>query len=394
MIRQLIFIASCSFFIATSNGQELRQGKVFTPEEGQADLEKRAVEYTDQKTWTAKAKKIRKGILKGTELWPLPKKTPLNPQRRLAKKNDRYLVEKVAFESLPGFFVTGNLYLPVEQKNMPLVLCPHGHWKGEKLIEHGRFREDMQKRCGAMARMGCAVFAFDSIGFGESKQLGWEHLFDDKVLKLHLWNGLRSLDFVCSLKGGDHSRILVTGASGGGTMTMQLAAIDKRVTMSVPCAMVSSYFYGGCNCESGMPIHARPHHETNPVEIAAVIAPRPMLVISDGGDWTARTPQDVFPHLKRIYRFFDRESSIENSHFPEGKHDYGFEKRQALYDFMAKHWKLDRIQADEEKVPLIPADQLRVFDLNHPCPPTATKPNTMPGFVKEIASQQSDHPSK
>lgn len=394
MVRQFISLGLGALIVATANGHELRQGKVFTPEEGKADLLKRAEEYTDLKSWTAKADKIREGILKGTELWPLPKKTPLNPKRSLAKKADGYQVENVAFESLPGFFVTGNLYLPTKQTNMPMVLCPHGHWKGEKLIEHGRFREDMQKRCGAMARMGCAVFAFDAIGFGESKLLGWEHLFDDKVLKLQLWNGIRSLDFLCSLKGGDHNRILVTGASGGGTMTMQLAAIDKRVTMSVPCAMVSSYFYGGCNCESGMPIHVRPGHVTNPVEIAAVIAPRPMLVISDGGDWTAHTPQDVFPHLKRIYRFYDRESSVENAHFPEGKHDYGFNKRQALYNFMAKHWKLGRLLADEKNVPIIPANQLRVFDQTHPLPPTATKPNTMPGFVKNTAPQRSRLPSK
>lgn len=365
-----------------SSAQDLRQGHVFTPEEGKADLATRAKAYGDREAWEEKATRIRRGILEGAELWPLPCKGALNPIRHSPKRMDGYQVENVAIESLPGLFVTGNLYLPDDRSNMPLVLCPHGHWQGDDIAQHGRFREDMQKRCGALARMGCAVFAFDGIGFGESMKLGWDHKFEGPVLKMQLWNAIRVLDFMWELDGADHSRVLVTGASGGGTLTMQLAAIDDRVTMSVPCAMVSSYFYGGCNCESGMPVHVRPGHVTNPVEIAAVIAPKPMLVISDGGDWTAHTPDDVFPHLQRIYGFYDKVEEVGNAHFPEGKHDYGREKRDALYDFVFRKWKLDRDRADEDAVKIIGAKDLLVFDAEHPVPANAVKVNQVPVFAK------------
>ena len=362
---------------------ELRQGRVFTPEEGKEDLAKRSAEYSNREEWEEKAAKIRRGILEGAELWPLPEKSDLSPVRHSAKKMNGYLVENVAIESLPGLFVTGNLYLPDERRDMPIVLCPHGHWQGDDLLMHGRFREDMQKRCAVLARMGCAVFAFDGVGFGESMQLGWEHKFDARVLKMQLWNAIRVLDFMTTLEGADDSRVLVTGASGGGTLTMQLAAVDDRVSMSVPCAMVSSYFYGGCDCESGMEVHVRPGHVTNPVEIAAVIAPKPMLVISDGGDWTAHTPDDVFPHLRRIYGFFGQRDKVENAHFPDGKHDFGEDKREALYDFVGRMWNLDADRVDESVVEIIEGNALRVFDDRHPVPLRALKPNVVPDFGNE-----------
>ena len=351
---------------------------MFKPEAGAADLAERAAEYSDRDQWEAKAAKIRRGILEGARLAPLPERTPLNPIRRPPRRQDGYSVENVAIESLPGFLVTGNLYLPDDRDKMPLMLCPHGHWRGDDLSAHGRFREDMQKRCGAMARMGCAVFAWDAVGFGESEALGWQHDFHDEVLRLQLWNAIRALDFLFGLEGADPTRVGVTGASGGGTLTMQLAAVDGRVTLSAPCAMVSSYFYGGCDCESGMPIHVRPGHVTNPVEIAAVVAPKPLLVISDGGDWSDRTPEVVFPHLRRIYGFYGREDRVENAHFPEGKHDYNVDKRRPLYAFLARHWGLDAGRADESKVAVLPAGELRVFDDAQPLPAGALKPNTPP----------------
>jgi len=352
-------------------GQELRQGEVFTPEEGAADLSTRAAEYPDRKAWEAKAAAIRKGILEGAKLSPLPEKTPLTPIRRGRQVMDGYSVENVAIAAWPGFWVTGNLYLPEQRESMPIMLSPHGHWRGEKLEEHGRFREDVQMRCAAMARMGCVVFAWDAVGFGESGEMGWNHDHDPEVLRIQLWSAVRALDFLWDLEGLDRRRAGITGASGGATLAMQLAAIDDRISLSVPCAMMSSYFYGGCDCESGMPIHVRPGHVTNPVEIGAVIAPKPMLVISNGSDWTAHVPEDVMPHLKRIYGFFGREEWVENAHFPEGEHDYNAAKRVPLYGFLAKHWKLDVGKADESKIRLLPAESLRVFPAGEK-PPVGT----------------------
>lgn len=372
MKTPVLFLAAC-----LAHGAELRQGRFHTPEEARAEMEARWKDYGTREKWERRAEDIRRGILEGAGLHPLPEKRVAPDARRHSKREmDGFTVENVALETAPGFFVCGNLYLPSgPDGKMPVVLSSHGHWPGEP-IAHGRFQEMTQLRCATLARMGCAVFAWDMVGHGESAIAGWKHGADPQELRLQLWNSIRVLDFMLSLPGADPARVAVTGESGGATQAFLLAAVDGRVTASIPCVQVSAWFYGGCACESGLPIHVRPTHVANNAEIAATFAPKPLLVISDGGDWTRDTPDLEYPHIKRIYGLFGRKDAVRNAHFPDEGHDYGPSKRHALYEFVAATFQLDGSKADETKVKILPGEQLRAFDETHPHPENEIPPNS------------------
>ncbi|MBO0933496.1 alpha/beta hydrolase [Fibrella aquatilis] len=363
-------VLMCLVVVAQPNAAQpdLRQGKYYSEKKGARQLRKTARLYTDRSSWETQAALIRQGLREGMELPAQPAFAPLQPIRHSLRTMNGYTVENVAFESLPGIFVTGNLYRPLNQAGkLAAVLCPHGHAKEQ----NARFAEQTQQRCATMARMGAVVFVYDMLDYGDSKQC--IHKLP-KALKLQALNGIRALDFLTSLPDVDTARVGMSGESGGGTQTFLLAALDNRVKVSVPVVMVSSYFFGGCACESGMPIHKRPTHETNNVELAALAAPRPLLLVSDGGDWTKNTPTVEYPFVQRIYGFYGATANVENVHLATEKHDYGPGKRAAAYRFLAKHLGLDlnRIltngQIDESPNTLLTPTDLAVFSLEHPRP--------------------------
>lgn len=350
---------------------DLCQGAYFTEAEGAAALKTFAQTHHDRASWEARAKLIRQGIREGMQLPDKPKFAPLQAVRHSLKKMNGYTVENVYFESIPGIFVTGNLYRPLNiAGKIPAVLCPHGH----AAKEDARFVEQTQQRCATMARMGAVVFVYDMLGYGDSKQTS--HKIPE-ALKLQTLNGMRSLDFLTSLPEVDKNRVAMSGESGGGTQTFLLTALDQRIKVSVPVVMVSAHFFGGCTCESGMPIHKRPTHQTSNVELAALAAPRPMILISDGKDWTKNTPDVEFPYIQAIYDYYGAKDRVENVHLPMEGHDYGPSKRAAAYRFLAKELKLDlnRVmkngQIDESSNKLLEPTDLAVFDAAHPRPARA-----------------------
>lgn len=184
----------------------LCQGAYYTEAEGKAALKNFASNYNDKNSWEKRAGLIRKGINQVAGLSSLPMQTPLRPIIHSRKVYDGYTVENLAFESLPGFFVTGNLYRPVQnQSSYAAILSPHGH--GPDL----RFKEDVQKRCAGLARMGAIVLAYDMVGYGDANQCSHKH---PHALTLQIQNSKRALDFLISLPGVDPKRIGVTGESG------------------------------------------------------------------------------------------------------------------------------------------------------------------------------------
>jgi hypothetical protein len=334
---------------------------------------------TTPEAWEGRAKQIRSQILRGTGLEPFPEKCPLNPIFGEKRTFDGYQVENVAFESLPGVYVTGSLYSPTKVKGMPAgILSPHGHWLNNE--DYGRYRPDVQKRCAAMARMGAIVFSYDMVGYGQLAEFGWQHKHP-KTMKLQIWNGIRSIDFMISM-GVNPDQIGCTGASGGGTQTFHIAAVDPRIYVSVPVVMVSYRHFGGCICELGMPIHENKDFKTNNVEIAACIAPNPLLLVSVGTDATETTPEIEYPLIKYIYGLFGKSELVENAHLPNDQHGYDYNKRAAVYPFLAKHLSLDLSKAmnpdrtlKEEGIVIEEFEDLYIFDENHPLPDNAIRNN-------------------
>lgn len=373
-IRKIILITVFLALFLHSPGKAqdsmLCTGAHWTEDEANLMMKKFEYSWGNLPSWEARADMIRRGIREGMQLDRMPAITgQFNPVIHSRRSMDGYTVENIAIESFPGFWITGNLYMPSRPKEKnPAVLCPHGH--GPNM----RFTEMMQKRCAALARMGAVVFAYDMIGYGESLQVNHKMPI---ALLLQTWNSRRVLEYLISRPDVDPDRIGMTGCSGGGTQTFMLAALYDRIRVSVPVVQVSAHFFGGCVCESGMPVHRSDHHQTNNVEIAALCAPRPMLLISDGADWTRNTPRVEYPYIRQVYSLYDAEHRVENVHFPAGRHDYGYEKRAAMYPFMAHHLGLNlrALPYDngvgEDFVKVLPMEALKVFDARHPLPADA-----------------------
>ncbi len=382
LVVLLLFGTTLKTTAQTREKPTLCVGQYQTPEEGKQQLERFAKSYNNVDEWEARAKNTREGILKGAELFPMPAHGYQNKIYRNYREYEGYSVINVAFESQPGVYATGSLYKPlIIDGKIPAILCPHGHWNVDG--DYGRYRPDMQKRCATLAKMGAVVLSIDMVGYGEMREAGWIHKHE-KALKQQLWNSIRAVDFLSSLPEVDTKRIGVTGASGGGTQSFLLAAVDDRIAVSVPVVMVSASFFGGCVCESGMPIHKSASHETNNADIAALTAPRPQLIISDGKDWTKNVPDIEFPYIQNVYKLYGKEDLVENVHFANEGHDYGFTKRKAMYPFMAKHLGLDiskvedkNGEIDESGVVIEEPYQMHIFNSTFPFPLNMVRQNDL-----------------
>ena len=330
------------------------------------DQEQTPPEFATREEWLARAHELRTRIMVSAGLEPLPARTPLDPRLSPPLTRDGYTVRNVSLETLPGFYLTGNLYRPLGiDPPFPAILGPHGHWKNGRL-EHSEL-SSVPGRAINLARRGAVVFTYSMIGYEENKDL-IPHRFDEPryqlwgfgPLGLQLWNSLRALDFLISMTDVDPGRIGMTGASGGGTQTFLLMAVDPRIAVAAPVNMISAHYQGGCICENAPLLRL----DLVNTEIGAMMAPRPLMLVSTSGDWTSKTPDVEFPAIRSVYRLFGAEERVANAHF-DYPHNYNRDSREAVYGWFGK-WLWGEERFREEPFQVEPTDALKAV---LPAPP-------------------------
>ncbi|NLS94916.1 MAG: acetylxylan esterase [Planctomycetaceae bacterium] len=336
-------------------------------------------------------------------LHPMPGKTPANAVVHGLVDRGEYTVERVYLQSFPGHFVTGSLYRPKGKSGkLPGVLCPHGHWADgrfyeapeaefKKQLEAGAEKFDpsgrypLQARCVQLARMGCIVFHYDMVGYADSQQLAhrpglreamntaenWGYFSPQAELRLQnmmglqTYNSIRALDWFETLPDVDPQRIAVTGASGGGTQTFILCAVDTRPAVAFPAVMVSTAMQGGCTCENACYLRVT---EGN-IGIAGLIAPRP-LGMTAADDWTVEIATKGLPELKALYTLLGHPDLVEATPLTQFPHNYNYPSRAVMYHWLNQHLKLglSEDQLTERDFDPLTREQLTVWDDAHPQP--------------------------
>ncbi len=357
--------------------------------------------------WEVRAARLHRQMQVALGLWPMPAKVDGAATIHGRIDQGDYTIDKVYFQSLPNFYVTGNLYLPKKVTGkIPGVLCPHGHWSNGRFYDQGvtgvrnqivqgaeRFevggRSPLQARCVQLARMGCAVFHYDMLGYADSGQISFQvaHKFAKQrpemntienwglysaqaeahlqsVMGLQTLNSIRAVDFVSSLPFVDQDRLAVTGASGGGTQSFVLASLDPRIAVAFPAVMVSTAMQGGCTCENASLFRIG----TGNVEMAALFAPKP-LGLTGADDWTVEMATKGFPELQQHYKLYGAEDNVMLAPLIHFKHNYNYVSRAHMYRWFNKHLRLGHAEPIvEEDYPFLSAEQLSVWDDQHPRP--------------------------
>ncbi|MBI1311817.1 hypothetical protein GC176_11040 [bacterium] len=300
-----------------------------------------------------------------------PEKTPLNA--RVVGRLDRgdHRIEKIIFESRPGFPVTANLYLPMQEMPFPGVLFPCGH------SENGKAYSAYQKACILLARNGCAALIFDPVGQGERKQVlksdadgqesaegaygaTGEHmvtgvapiLLGENLATQLVWDGIRGIDYLCSRPDIDASKIGCTGNSGGGNQTSFLMALDDRIVAAAPGNFITTTRIkndrpGPGDAEQN--IFGQISDGLDHPDFVMLRAPRPTLILAATQDFVPIEGSWIaFRQAKRLYTrmgFSERVDLAET----DDKHGYNSELRVAMVRFM-RRWLLDIEDAITEPV--------------------------------------------
>ncbi len=315
------------------------------PEDGKKLMAYLSTLYHDKASWEARRHLLKHEVRQRLGIDPLLAQCSTEaPTYSKVRRFDGYTVQNFRLKTVNGHTVCGSVYAPTGKGKHPLIICPNGHFA------NGRYGKVQQLRLATLARMGAICVDYDLWGWGESAdEVGKEAHQTAEAHVMQALNGIVILNHMIKRKDVDTLRIGVNGGSGGGTQVVLLTVLDDRYTAANPVVSMSSWFDGGCPCESGMPIQLSGGGTCNP-ELAAMFAPKPMMVVSDGGDWTSTTPELEYPYLQRIYGFYNATDKVSNIHLSNERHDFGDNKRNAVYRFFIDTFGLNESKLDESKV--------------------------------------------
>ncbi len=332
----------------------------------------------DLKAWEARKTELRQRILADNGLDPLPPLVPLDLTYGDQIEREDCTITRVRWQTFPGLYATGFLYMPKQATfPAPAVLNPHGHWA------KGSADDIVQARCLGLAHRGYVSLAvqyehFHDLNLGVTMRGVW------------MYNNMRGIDVLQSLPQVDKTRIGVTGASGGGLQSMDIAAADERIK----CAVIAVYptYYErilykharACFCNFG-PLGALTY--TDQQQYVAEIAPRPTLMFTVTGDWTAQSIDDELPEVVGVFDLFPGQAGPQVADLTEGEHriltnatgrfmverwpgphDYTQAMRERMYWWM-DWWLQGKHEATppaEKELKLEPADDLLALKVDCP----------------------------
>jgi dienelactone hydrolase len=300
---------------------------------------------------------------------------PLNARVTKTTKRDGFAIEHVTFESLPGYLVTANLYLPDGGGKHPAILMSMGHWDSGKAAG--------QLISSNLAKKGFAVLAYDPVGQGERQQaydarighslIGGateQHfsngaaavLMGQAVARYFIHDGMRALDYLASRPEVDAERIGATGCSGGGTQTTYIAALDPRVKVAAVACYMNSFrtLFAGSIGDSEQSVPGFLSAGLDQADYVELFAPKPWLITSTEQDFfTPAGARQVFEEAQGWYRLYGAQDRVKWVVGPGG-HGTPLLVREAIYDWMLKWLAEGKGRAQEEPVSLLPDHELRV----------------------------------
>jgi dienelactone hydrolase len=354
-----------------------------------------------EEDWIKRQSYIREKLLE--IIGPFPDKTPLNVRVTGKIQREGYRVEKLIYESLPGYHVTAALFIPDNLKGWaPAILNPIGH-------STLSFRRDVyQHTIINLVHKGFVVLAYDPVGQGERLQYYNEETGESRFsstrehsypgaqcflsgyspAKYFIWDGIRGIDVLLSREEVDPDRIGITGLSGGGTSTAQIAALDDRILAAAPACYLTNYQYllksrGPQDAEQNL--FRFIYHDLDHPDFIAVRAPKPTLIISTTRDFfSIQGARETYLEAGKAYTALGAENNLQMT---EEDHGHGFttKNREAMYAFFQKHLDLPGDATDRE-VETIPLEELWVTESGQLA--TSLKGETIHSLNKKLVEDQ------